>query len=466
MYTVNDFFCGAGGMGLGFKRAGFRIVGAWDFDKYAVETYRENVGAHVQQADITQQKGEDIPFANVWTFGFPCQDLSTAGEKRGLIEGNRSKLFFQIMRLLGEVDRKPDILVAENVKELKKWLPILYEEYKKAGYVMYVKLLNSKHWGVPQNRQRYFVVGVREDRDKQFFRFPEEQTDVIPKLSTVLEPQVDEKYYLKDEKAAKIIQIALTRLPKLDKIHPCMTPDRENKRQNGRRAKENEEPMYTLTAQDIHGVIQSAYTDKDGCAYTCTARYYKGASYADVLKSRNTQIVEEVPDRIGGWVNREDRLFAYQSDKKRSTTQEHIYLKPDQTISDALTVAHRVKIIEQGVLFSNTTASFADVSNTLLSRNPSTALGNQTPITGVAELPQIEVFGDLGHYGNAPCFRVRRLTPREYARLQGFPDNFQFVCSDTQIYKQMGNAVTVPVAETVAKSVYHHLDYILGGNTR
>lgn len=101
--AVNDFFCGAGGMGLGFKQAGFTIAGAWDFDKFAVATYNANVGNHVQQKDIREMTYLDVPQATVWTFGFPCQDLSVAGKMAGLYEGKRSGLFFEVMRLLDEI---------------------------------------------------------------------------------------------------------------------------------------------------------------------------------------------------------------------------------------------------------------------------------------------------------------------------------------------------------------------------
>ena len=134
MYTLNDFFCGCGGLGLGFQNAGFKIVGALDFDKYAVATYRENVGDHVVQADIQKMCIEDVPKADVWAFGFPCQDLSVAGKQAGIkVEcadcgtvwevsaetyseenlcpgcggtnhraATRSGMFFEIMRLLAE----------------------------------------------------------------------------------------------------------------------------------------------------------------------------------------------------------------------------------------------------------------------------------------------------------------------------------------------------------------------------
>ena len=285
MYTLNDFFCGCGGIGLGFKNAGFEIVGSWDFDKYAVETYRRNVHEGVLQADITKMNIADIPYADVWAFGFPCQDLSVAGNQEGMVvecsdcgnvwqlkaevqkcptcgsdsfrAKNRSGLFFEIMRLLEEAEgcnKKPLILMAENVKALRPYLPVLEEQYKKHGYRTYYTLLNSKWWNVPQNRERYFVIGVREDLEGDFV-FPEEQHEHIPLLSTVIDSVVEEKFFVADEKAKTVIEQAKQRLSELGTVHATITPDRIDKRQNGRRAKENEEPMFTLTAQDLHGVI-------------------------------------------------------------------------------------------------------------------------------------------------------------------------------------------------------------------
>ena len=127
-------------------------------------------------------------------------------------------------------------------------------EYERRGYTAHVQMFNSKYWGVPQNRERYAVIGTRNKLDLSF-KFPEEQHDFVPKLSDFLEKEVPEKYYLPDEKAQTIIQQALQKLEKLGKCHACITPDRVNKQQNGPRAKAEEEPMFTLTAQDIHGVI-------------------------------------------------------------------------------------------------------------------------------------------------------------------------------------------------------------------
>ena len=288
--TVNDFFCGAGGVGLGFIGAGYDVIWACDFDKYAVDTYRRNVGDHVIQADIKKLTREDIPKADVWAFGFPCQDLSVAGKQKGFRfvckdcgeewgydseehrdgikcprcggenyqAASRSGMFFEMMRLLDETAEEtpeylPRALFIENVKGLKPYIPVLEEELQRRGYTAHVQLYNSKYWGVPQNRERYFIVGLQENVKR--FSFPEEQHENVPKLSTVLDKNVDEKYYIDDEKAQTIIKQALEKLEALGKVHATLTPDRVEKRQNGPRAKAEEAEMFTLTAQDIHGVI-------------------------------------------------------------------------------------------------------------------------------------------------------------------------------------------------------------------
>ena len=123
-----------------------------------------------------------------------------------------------------------------------------------AGYTAHIEMFNSKYWNVPQNRDRYAVVGTRNKKNLSF-TFPKEQHEFVPKLSDYLEKDVPEKYYLPDEKAQTIIAQAMEKLEKMGKCHACITPDRINKRQNGPRAKAEDEPMFTLTAQDLHGVI-------------------------------------------------------------------------------------------------------------------------------------------------------------------------------------------------------------------
>ncbi|WP_280755711.1 DNA (cytosine-5-)-methyltransferase [Paenibacillus sp. LBL] len=267
-FKVIDMFCGCGGMGLGFKRAGFEIVSAWDIDKYAIQSYRANVDQNGIEADIREMTFNDLNLSDVWTFGFPCQDLSLGGKQAGL-SGDRSGLFFEVMRLLKEArihspENLPKVIVAENVKGLRKYLPSLEEEYKRHGYLMYVVLYNSKYWNLPQNRERYFVVGVREDIASIPLRFPLEDKTNVPKLNTILDSQVDDKYFIEPEKSNRMVDVAIAHL---------------------------------LLKKGIKAIsfdaIQQLFTDRDGAAYVCNARYFKGPSYQDIIKSRNTQVLVE-----------------------------------------------------------------------------------------------------------------------------------------------------------------------------
>lgn len=432
MLRVNDFFCGAGGMGLGFKYAGFRLAGAWDFDKYAVESYGNNVSPKVKQADITQMTWDEVPYADVWTFGFPCQDISVAGKQAGMVKGKtRSGLFYEIMRLLEETesnshDRLPSIILAENVKAVNKFLPEIEKEYEARGYKMYATLYNSKYWGVPQNRERYFILGVHKSIDRPF-AFAEQQTDFIPKLSSVLEDEVDEKYYIDNEKAQKVIEQAKKRI-ELNGTHACITPDRVDKRQNGRRAKGNEEEMFTLTAQDLHGVIFAERGRPFGDGYKVQQEFRTDSITNTLGQNTGLNMLIEKPsiDVIG-------RL-----DIKGHDILKRVY--DTNGISPTLNTCGggntQPKIIVEGNI-GNTGHGGESVYNsdgispTVLSRD----------YKGPVKILQI------------PEYRVRKLTPREYARLQGFPESFKQEVSDTQFYKQMGNAVTVSVSQAIAEQI-------------
>lgn len=334
---VNDFFCGAGGVGLGFMGAGYDVIWACDFDKYAVDTYRKNVGDHVIQADIKKLSRADIPHADVWAFGFPCQDLSVAGKQKGFRfvckdcgeewgydseehrdgvkcpkcggenfqAASRSGMFFEMMRLLDETaeempEQLPRALFIENVKGLKPYIPVLEAELQKRGYTAHVQLYNSKYWGVPQNRERYFIVGLMDS--VKGFSFPEEQHETVPKLSTVLDKNVDEKYYIADEKAQTIIKQALEKLETLGKVHATLTPDRLVKRQNGPRAKDDEEVMFTLTAQDIHGIIVDDTYGYGGVrVYEDTAPTIRAARQGQkvIVEGNEQEVVEALCEETG-----------------------------------------------------------------------------------------------------------------------------------------------------------------------
>lgn len=145
----------------------------------------------------------------LWLGGFPCQDISIAGNLKGIEKGKtRSGLYFEGYRILREV--KPKVSIIENVKNLtskrfRTEFAGILKDIEDAGYNNYWKILNSKDYGVPQNRERVFVVSIRKDIDKCSFKFPDKQFLKI-RLKDLLEDKVDEKYYLSDKAIGRLIK--------------------------------------------------------------------------------------------------------------------------------------------------------------------------------------------------------------------------------------------------------------------
>lgn len=162
-----DFFAGIGGIRLGLEQAGHKCVGFCEFDKYARTAYKAmyDTEGEWESRDVRTVRTYDIPDADLWCFGFPCQDISVAGKQKGLQEGERSGLFYEIMRLLAgrRQEDRPRWLLVENVKNLLSIgngfdFARLLLEVGGDGYSLQWDTLNSKDYGVPQNRERVFIV--------------------------------------------------------------------------------------------------------------------------------------------------------------------------------------------------------------------------------------------------------------------------------------------------------------------
>jgi DNA (cytosine-5)-methyltransferase 1 len=354
--TINSFFAGFGGFDLGFQQAGFTVMGAWDNDPYAIKSYTHNLGDHIKLSDITLMKGEDIPVASGWLFGFPCTDISYAGRQAGMIKGEtRSGLFYEVMRLLEEVDHKPEWILAENVKAVEKLIPEIEYEYDRAGYKLVYTMYNSKYFTLPQSRERYFLLGVRKDLDIDFV-FPEQDESFVPRLSSALEETVDERFFIESEKAAKVIEQARDKKEKaLGEINVIGHIDIKG-----------------------HDLIKRVY-DIDGVSPTL-----------------NTT----------GGGNQQPKILIVGS------------LKPD----GATRSGYRDEVWDADGLAGTLTATDYKQPRPILHE-----------------------------------YRVRKLTPREYARLQGFPSTYEQVVSNSRFYKGMGNAVSVPVAFTIAQAIREQL---------
>lgn len=162
-----DFFAGIGGFHSGLEKAGMECIGWCEFDKFAQRSYRAmyNTEGLWFADDVRKVKERNVPKADLWTFGFPCQDVSIAGKMQGIKRGTRSGLFYEIMRLIDEAEEnRPEWLVVENVKNLlsidkgRGFFEVLLEMGDR-GYTVEWRVYNSKDYGVPQNRERVYVVG-------------------------------------------------------------------------------------------------------------------------------------------------------------------------------------------------------------------------------------------------------------------------------------------------------------------
>lgn len=289
-----DLFSGIGGFRLGMEMAGHECVGHCEIDKYAEKTYRAMHNPKEGEwyaTDITKVRANEIPGADIWCFGFPCQDISVAGKQKGL-DGERSGLFYKVIDLIKgkkEEDR-PSILFIENVKNLLSvndgwdFAKILFE-LDEAGFDAEWQIINSS-WFVPQNRERIFIIGhLRGRSTRKVFPITGSNRQTLKQVIGGSDAQrvYDVNGLARTLKAEGGGQGAKTGLylvnstkegncycidsnygkgtNNLNKgrrtpvaVRPVLTPERFNKRQNGRRFKEPGEPMFTLTAQDRHGV--------------------------------------------------------------------------------------------------------------------------------------------------------------------------------------------------------------------
>jgi DNA (cytosine-5)-methyltransferase 1 len=215
---VASFFTGLGGMDLGcegnfdflgkhYKKNPIKTVYAMDFDKPICEIYNANFAIECQVKDINLVTAEEIPDHDILTGGFPCQSFSVVAQnpkRLGYDDDKKGKLFFEMCRILKE--KKPSVFVAENVKGLLsankgEAFPLVIQEFEKAGYHVRHKILNASHYGVPQKRERVFIVGFRDKRAYDAFEFPEPVTVDKPRIiKDVIDPEhtIEEKYYFSE----------------------------------------------------------------------------------------------------------------------------------------------------------------------------------------------------------------------------------------------------------------------------
>lgn len=199
---VFEAFSGYGSQSIALRNIGvpYEVVAISEIDKYAIKAYNAIHGSTLNLGDISKIKVENIPEHDLFTYSFPCQDISVAGKTRGIIEGEtRSGLLYECKRIIEHC--KPKYLLLENVKNLvgKRFKP-QFDEWLKylesLGYTSYWKVLNAKDYGVPQNRERVFVVSILGEHEP--YEFPK-NIELELRLKDMLEDVVNEKYYVSKE---------------------------------------------------------------------------------------------------------------------------------------------------------------------------------------------------------------------------------------------------------------------------
>jgi DNA (cytosine-5)-methyltransferase 1 len=312
-----DLFAGIGGFRLALELAGHKCVGFCEIDEFARQIYKTNFDTEgeVDWEDITEVTDSEARElrgkVDLITAGFPCQAFSVAGKRRGF-EDTRGTMFFEIARIAKQIE--PRFLLLENVKGLLshdkgRTFAIILSTLDELGYDVEWQVLNSKDFGVPQNRERVFIIGHsrRFPRREIFpitrtsgqtlkeitrgladayrvydpagiartlkaeaggvgaktglYAIPVLTPDRAEKRQNDVEPKIMQLVGDRDKPSLSIKDHAFTipANPMSDReqmvVQPVLTPDRVEKRQNGRRFKEPGEPMFTLTAQDRHGVL-------------------------------------------------------------------------------------------------------------------------------------------------------------------------------------------------------------------
>lgn len=196
-YKTIDLFAGIGGIRLGFEQCGCKTVFASEWDKHAQKMYEANFG-ECPFGDINDIAPEGIPDHDILLAGFPCQPFSIAGKQLGF-EDTRGTLFFNIEAILKA--KKPQAFLLENVKRLKthdggRTLSVILNRLKSLGYHVHYSILNSLHYGLPQKRERIYIIGFLQNLP---FTFPKGNANKLVNLQTILETDVDSSYYLSPE---------------------------------------------------------------------------------------------------------------------------------------------------------------------------------------------------------------------------------------------------------------------------
>lgn len=499
MLKVGTDFSGIGSPEAALKRLNIphQNVFACDIDKYAKASYLELHDPGKFYDNITTRDHSEVEQLDLYVAGFPCQAFSYAGKREGFADETRGTLFFDVAEFIRT--NKPTCFILENVRGLVshdkgRTFQTITDILSNGGgslngqvgldtidnglgYHVYYKILNSKDFGVPQNRERIFIVGFKDWRD---FKFPKEMP-LDKSLKDVLEDNVDEKFYL----SKKMIDGFYKHKERHEKKGTGFKfePKDGSGVANCLRANAALCPTDN-TIIETEVITHSLYgrTSKNGNGGSGHLTRQDGLSYC--VDTGNFQAVEI--KQIGNLL--EDKNFSnpqvgrvYSADGLSPCLntmggggrEPKVEIKDDENIvigairgrykddTDKKETEQRLELNSQE--YTNTLTS-VQKDNVVVQVNPSKESGGVQPyqqnrvydIDGVSPALMANLGGERSHNVNTP--RIRRLTPLECWRLQGFSDEdlrkAEKVCSNSQLYKQAGNSITVNVMVEIFKKIY------------
>lgn len=410
---------------LGVK---YEVVNYCEIDKYASKSYSAIHGISESKNlwDITKINLFNLPKdIDLLTYGFPCQDISLAGKQKGMFNEDgtltRSGLFFKALDVIEYV--KPKIAIAENVKALtsKKFteqFKIVLDSLEKAGYHNYWKVLNAKDYGIPQNRERVFIVSIRKDIDHNMFKFPKPYS-LEKRLKDFLEPHVDEKYYLSDKMISYI-------------------------------SAPNQKWTGNNNGAFINKDIASTLNTGEG-SRRCDASNYVSDDLPDNFDLQNDCLqIREKTKKEYTEAQDGDGVYINGPHQKRGVVQKGM-IQTLKTRPDVGVVV-KDKLGNEIPLHKDTKQLRETIQNCELEQGKALNLD----LYNRASYEESQTI-TVSHHNSQRLFdglRIRKLSPLECWRLMGFSDeDFEKAkavpTSNTQLYKQAGNSIVVDVLEEI-----------------
>lgn len=454
---VCSLFSGMGGFETGvfqaYGKEKVEVVFASEIDKYATQSY-EILYGHRPHGDITQVHEKDVPDHDLLVAGFPCQSFSVSGKRLGFAD-TRGTLFFEIARIAKE--KQPKMMLLENVKGLighdkGRTLDVIAETLGEIGYKIDFEVMNSKYFDVAQNRERIFIICMRDVKEEKWeigkeknvvnnakrriqklekvktfnFEFPK-QNQVTKVLKDILEKEVDEKYYLTSERKKQLVLREINEERDIKKIG-YIKKDKEQYRVHS-----TDGIMPTLTANNSGGrspgglilegvknnnLIQVGHIEKNKQGN----RVYSVEGISPTVCSQG-----------GGLAGSGGGLILLDEKEKEFLESEIQHLvsktRPNEQIS--------IKFKTNGDIRPHRN----DIKKSGISELNINHENNPSHTVTASHAPKV--------YGLLTSLRIRRLTPLECFRLQGFPEEYFYQLkeniSDSQLYKMAGNAVTTTV---------------------